>query len=168
METGRTRRTPHSGSSPRAGVSQEISLALLDNNKENNGATYPFPALHTAILYSQQNITTLTSHREMFTCLKIEIRGVMKPNSSPSLYVQSAQYYNPCCLTSLSPTICLPPQGCDLVKQTQKWLRPLLGKMQLNPTDNLIWGRESREAEFRARFPFPALGTHLGPAHSCP
>lgn len=67
-ETERTQRTPHSGSSPRAGVSQEISLALLDN-KENNGATHPFPALHTAILYSQQNITTFTSHREIFTCL---------------------------------------------------------------------------------------------------
>lgn len=69
-QTERTRRTPHSGSSPRAGVSQEISLALLDNDKENDGgATHPFPALHTAILYSQQNITTFTLHREMFIYL---------------------------------------------------------------------------------------------------
>lgn len=52
-QTERTLRTPHSGSSPRAGVSQEISLTLLDNDKENDGATHPFPVLHTAILYSQ-------------------------------------------------------------------------------------------------------------------
>lgn len=52
-QTERTRRTPQSGSSPRAGVNQEISLALLDNDKENDGATHPFPALHTAILYGE-------------------------------------------------------------------------------------------------------------------
>lgn len=82
-QTERTLRTPHSN--PRAGVSQAISLALLDNDKENDGATHPFPVLHTAILYSQEKKKnpTFTSHREMFTCLKIEIRGVMKPNSSP-------------------------------------------------------------------------------------
>lgn len=51
---------------------------------------------------------------------------------------KSVEYYNPSCLTSLSPTI--PPQGCDMVKQTQKWLRPLLGRMQLSPTVDLIWG----------------------------